>query len=76
MFNVNVLNGIPEDISSGMDKSQLQAYENMLTKSLAIVQGPPGTGKTFVSISALKVLIQNLKNADPPLMFQAKTTHV
>ncbi|OWP00699.1 hypothetical protein B2J93_1084 [Marssonina coronariae] len=75
LFNVNVLEKFPTDIKSGMDMSQMMACENILTKSLALVQGPPGTGKTFVSVSALEVLIRNIGPNDPPVIITAQTNH-
>lgn len=47
----------------------------MLTSQLAIVQGPPGTGKTFTSVSAIKVLVENLGPDDPPIIIAAQTNH-
>lgn len=46
-----------------------------MTKKLAVVQGPPGTGKTFVSISALSVMLDNLHPGDPPIIVAAQTNH-
>ncbi|KAJ5035137.1 uncharacterized protein L3040_008396 [Drepanopeziza brunnea f. sp. 'multigermtubi'] len=75
LLNVDVIKGFPENISSSMDKSQLKACETMLTKKIALVQGPPGTGKTFVSVSALRVLISNLRPNDPPIIVTAQSNH-
>ncbi|KAH7311881.1 P-loop containing nucleoside triphosphate hydrolase protein [Rhexocercosporidium sp. MPI-PUGE-AT-0058] len=75
LFNVDVINNFPKKINCGMDDSQVSACKNMLTKRLAIVQGPPGTGKTFVSISALEVMIRNLGPDDPPIIVAAQTNH-
>ncbi|KAH9218255.1 P-loop containing nucleoside triphosphate hydrolase protein [Leptodontidium sp. 2 PMI_412] len=75
LFNVDVMNNFPKKINCGMDNSQVSACKNMLTKRLAIVQGPPGTGKTFVSISALEVMIRNLGPEDPPIIVAAQTNH-
>jgi helicase required for RNAi-mediated heterochromatin assembly 1 len=47
----------------------------MLTKQVAIVQGPPGTGKTFTSVAAIKILVANLRDNDPPLIIAAQTNH-
>jgi helicase required for RNAi-mediated heterochromatin assembly 1 len=58
-----------------MDPSQLLAFENMMKKKVAIVQGPPGTGKTFVSVSALKVMLTNLQHGEPPIIVSAQTNH-
>ncbi|KAL2062469.1 hypothetical protein VTL71DRAFT_6735 [Oculimacula yallundae] len=75
LFAVDVLNDFPKNLHCGMDKSQISACQNMITKRLAIVQGPPGTGKTFVSISALEVMIRNLAPGDPPIIVAAQTNH-
>jgi helicase required for RNAi-mediated heterochromatin assembly 1 len=74
-INVDVLRDFPSDMDSGMDKSQMSACQKMLTSRVAIVQGPPGTGKTFVSVSALKVMDQNLRPEDPPILVAAQTNH-
>ena len=58
-----------------LDKSQLRALENMLSKRLAIVQGPPGTGKTHVSTIALKILLSRMVDDDPPLIIASQTNH-
>ena len=58
-----------------MDESQLHACEHMVTKKISIVQGPPGTGKTFTSVSALRVLIENLEKDSPPIIIAAQTNH-
>lgn len=73
--NVEVLQDFPDIPESGMDPSQLLAFRNMMNKKVAIVQGPPGTGKTFVSVSALKVMISNLQPGEPPIIVSAQTNH-
>jgi helicase required for RNAi-mediated heterochromatin assembly 1 len=73
--NVDALRNFPTSMNSGMDKSQMSACETMLTTRIAIVQGPPGTGKTFTSISALRVMIDNLGPNDPPILVAAQTNH-
>lgn len=75
MYSRDVINDFPKDIKCDMDDSQLKACESMLTKEIAIVQGPPGTGKTFVSVSALKVMVENLGPDDPPIIVTAQTNH-
>lgn len=75
LFNVDAVNDFPSNLKSTMDASQLQACRNMLTRSVAIIQGPPGTGKTFTSVSAIKVMMENLRADDPPLIIAAQTNH-
>jgi helicase required for RNAi-mediated heterochromatin assembly 1 len=75
LVGVNVLEEFPKIPNSTMDDSQLGALERMLTKSVAIVQGPPGTGKTFVSVSALKVMLANTDPTDGPILVAAQTNH-
>lgn len=66
-----------EDIEpyTGLDDSQLEALQRIVSKELAIVQGPPGTGKTFTSVKALRVLLQNRQPGDPPIVVAAQTNH-
>lgn len=73
--DVDVLRNFPRELKTDMDESQMAACESMLTKRVAIVQGPPGTGKTFISVSALRVLIENLRPGDPPIIVAAQTNH-
>lgn len=72
---VDILTHFPKIPESGMDSSQIRALENMLTKKISIIQGPPGTGKTFVSVGALKVLLANWQEDDPPIIVSAQTNH-
>jgi helicase required for RNAi-mediated heterochromatin assembly 1 len=73
--NVNVLEDWPSTTSLALDTSQSKALKRMLTRRVAIVQGPPGTGKTFVSVVALKVLRDNLRKDDAPIIVTAQTNH-
>ncbi|KAI9731863.1 MAG: hypothetical protein M1818_007728 [Claussenomyces sp. TS43310] len=73
--NVDILADWPNIEGTKLDDSQLAALRRILTKQLAIVQGPPGTGKTFVSISALIVMLQNWASGDPPILVAAQTNH-
>ncbi|KAL8872646.1 MAG: hypothetical protein Q9174_001759 [Haloplaca sp. 1 TL-2023] len=74
--HVNLLDGPwPSDPTSNLDASQVSALRRILSKELAIVQGPPGTGKTYVSVLALKVLIENKQDNDPPIIVSAHTNH-
>ncbi len=74
-FNINVVDNFPDDLDCGMDASQMSALKTMVTKRVAIIQGPPGTGKTFVSVSGLQVMIQNMRPDDPPIIIAAQTNH-
>jgi helicase required for RNAi-mediated heterochromatin assembly 1 len=73
--HVNILKQWPDSQSHGLDKSQSQALHRILTNRLAIVQGPPGTGKTYVSVVALKILLANMKQGDPPIIVTCQTNH-
>ncbi|KAI5361869.1 Putative P-loop containing nucleoside triphosphate hydrolase, DNA2/NAM7 helicase, helicase [Septoria linicola] len=73
--NVDVLSSWPDQPRSGLDASQLAALRRILTKRLAIVQGPPGTGKTHVSVQAVKVMLENRKKDDPPILVACQTNH-
>lgn len=72
--NVNVLGELPtnEDL---LDQSQNAALQTILGRRLAIVQGPPGTGKTHVSVEALKILLSNMRESDPPIIITCQTNH-
>jgi helicase required for RNAi-mediated heterochromatin assembly 1 len=73
--NVDILGQWPKVSGTKLDESQLTALRRIMTKKLAVVQGPPGTGKTFVSISALSVMLDNLHPGDPPIIVAAQTNH-
>jgi helicase required for RNAi-mediated heterochromatin assembly 1 len=73
--NVDILGQWPIVSGTKLDESQLTALRRIMTKKLAVVQGPPGTGKTFVSISALSVMLDNLHPGDPPIIVAAQTNH-
>ncbi|OAL51624.1 P-loop containing nucleoside triphosphate hydrolase protein [Pyrenochaeta sp. DS3sAY3a] len=73
--SVNVLQDWPPLSSQSLDKSQSRAVKRMLTRSLAIVQGPPGTGKTYSSVVALRIMLENMFNGDPPIIITAQTNH-
>ncbi|KKF92621.1 Helicase required for RNAi-mediated heterochromatin assembly 1 [Ceratocystis platani] len=64
--NVDLSSPLPPEFSgaSGLDPTQLLAFQMMLAKEISIVQGPPGTGKTFTSVSALKIILENLPRGD------------
>ncbi|KAF2397968.1 P-loop containing nucleoside triphosphate hydrolase protein [Trichodelitschia bisporula] len=71
----NILKDWPKGLETGLDDSQEEALQRFLTKRLAILQGPPGTGKTFVSATALKVMIQNMRDDSPPIIVACQTNH-
>lgn len=72
---VDILQDWPAEAHSDLDNSQLAALQRILTKRLAIVQGPPGTGKTFISVQAVKVMLANRKDDDPPIIIACQTNH-
>lgn len=73
--NVNVLRGWPTQPHSELDASQLGALQRVLTKQLAIIQGPPGTGKTHISVQAIRVMLDNRRDDDPPIIIACQTNH-
>lgn len=67
---------IPSPIGDTMDHSQIAAVDRIMGKRLALVQGPPGTGKTFVSVQALKILLEeHYEEGDPPIVIACQTNH-
>ena len=74
-LNVDILNNWPADGLPELDQSQLSALQRILTKKMAIVQGPPGTGKTYVSVIAVKLLLENMRPGEPPIILAAHTNH-
>lgn len=73
--NINVVETWPIIAGATLDESQLAATQRILSKAIAIIQGPPGTGKTFVSVSAIKVLLDNWAPGDAPIVVAAQTNH-
>lgn len=73
--NIDVLGPWPTIPGSDLDESQSAALRSIVTKNVSIIQGPPGTGKTFVSICALKVMLDNWQSGDPPIIVAAQTNH-
>ncbi|KAI4109436.1 MAG: hypothetical protein L6R37_000593 [Teloschistes peruensis] len=74
--HVDILDGQwPDDPTSDLDASQVAALRRILRKELAVVQGPPGTGKTHVSVIALRALLENKRDNDPPIIVAAHTNH-
>ncbi|KAG8525871.1 uncharacterized protein KY384_000631 [Bacidia gigantensis] len=72
--NVDVTQDLPS-WPSLLDSTQLQALQRILGKRLSIVQGPPGTGKTFVSVVAIRLMLENRKPNDPPIIVSSHTNH-
>lgn len=75
ILNVDILEAWQKDLRSGLDTSQTEALQRILTKRLAIVQGPPGTGKTHVSVMAIRLMIDNMAPGDSPIIVAAHTNH-
>ncbi|KFZ06707.1 hypothetical protein V501_07158 [Pseudogymnoascus sp. VKM F-4519 (FW-2642)] len=73
--DVDILGPWPALEGSQLDASQMAAVRRILCKKVAIIQGPPGTGKTFVSITALKIMLNNWVVGDPPILVSAQTNH-
>jgi helicase required for RNAi-mediated heterochromatin assembly 1 len=73
--NVDILHAWPQHPHSDLDASQLGALHRFLTKRLAIIQGPPGTGKTYISVQAVKIMLANRKDVDPPIIIACQTNH-
>ena len=72
---VNILQNWPRSPTGDLDDTQWAALQQILTKRFSIIQGPPGTGKTFVSVIALKIMLSNMQNSDPPIFIAAQTNH-
>lgn len=75
MESVNIVDNWPEPPEEVLDASQWDALRQILTKRLAVIQGPPGTGKTHVSVAALKILLDNRKPGDAPIVICSQTNH-
>ena len=73
--NLDVLGDWPAQASPHLDMSQMEALRRIITKRLAIVQGPPGTGKTYVSVLAIRLMLDNMGERDPPIILAAHTNH-
>lgn len=73
--DVDVIRAWPHDAQTSMDKSQMMALQSILTRELSIVQGPPGTGKTYISVLALRILLGNMIEGDPPIVVACQTNH-
>ena len=75
ILNINILQDWPTNLPTNLDKYQMDALKRILSKRLAVVQGPPGTGKTYVSVIAIRLLLENMTSNDPPLLLVAHTNH-
>ncbi|KAH0281701.1 P-loop containing nucleoside triphosphate hydrolase protein, partial [Aureobasidium melanogenum] len=83
-YQYDVINRpMPVDAAK-LDKSQMDALHQILTRELALIQGPPGTGKTHVSVMALRIMLlkmeeqrRNAKTGEvvPPLIVTCQTNH-
>lgn len=80
----NILSEPLPDGSSCLDKSQMDALHQILTRELALIQGPPGTGKTHVSVIALQIILKKMEEQRqkagpgevvPPLIVACQTNH-
>lgn len=38
-------------------------------------KGPPGTGKTYLSVMAIRLMLENSSTSDPPIIVTAQTNH-
>ncbi|CCA73010.1 related to ECM32-DNA dependent ATPase/DNA helicase B [Serendipita indica DSM 11827] len=57
---------------SRLDRSQVDAMVDCLTKSFVLIQGPPGTGKSFTGVELMRVLLANHRG---PILLIAFTNH-
>ncbi|KFY01793.1 hypothetical protein O988_02518 [Pseudogymnoascus sp. VKM F-3808] len=73
--DVDILGQWPTLTGSQLDASQIAAVRRILGKKVAVIQGPPGTGKTFVSKTAIKIMLSNWKAGDPPIVLCAQKNH-
>lgn len=49
---------------STLDDAQCKALVGALSRNLALVQGPPGTGKSYITVQAVKVLLECREKAE------------
>lgn len=56
------LNSLKE--RSTLDDAQCKALVGALSRNLALVQGPPGTGKSYITVQAVKVLLECREEAE------------
>ncbi|KAI9014572.1 RNA helicase [Phycomyces nitens] len=61
--------------NTGMDRTQMDALQTMITNNVAIIQGPPGTGKTFVGTYGMRVLLKNFDQGLGPIVCICQTNH-
>ncbi|KAI9302511.1 RNA helicase [Cunninghamella echinulata] len=64
---------VPYDI--GLDKTQTDALQTILSNDVAIVQGPPGTGKSYVGNKAMQTFLTNFDEALGPIICICQTNH-
>ncbi|KAG8703433.1 hypothetical protein FRC09_004163 [Ceratobasidium sp. 395] len=58
--------------SSFLDKSQVEAVLDALTREISLIQGPPGTGKSYTGVEIIKLL---MRNGVTPIVLMAFTNH-
>ncbi|KAG8728324.1 hypothetical protein FRC12_021840, partial [Ceratobasidium sp. 428] len=58
--------------SSFLDKSQVEAVLDALTREISLIQGPPGTGKSYTGVEIIKLLV---RNGVTPIVLMACTNH-
>ncbi|KAJ5672897.1 ATP binding protein [Penicillium longicatenatum] len=71
----NILKDLPVAPMGTLNTLQWKALKEILTKGISLIQGPPGTGKTHVSVAALKIILPNMGNEEPPVIIAAQTNH-
>ncbi|KAI8072336.1 P-loop containing nucleoside triphosphate hydrolase protein [Gongronella butleri] len=59
----------------GMDRTQVDALQTILSNQVAVIQGPPGTGKTYVGTYAMRVLLSNFDESLGPIVCICQTNH-
>ncbi|EPX73565.1 helicase Required for RNAi-mediated heterochromatin assembly Hrr1 [Schizosaccharomyces octosporus yFS286] len=72
---IDILEPFPSSEDYLLDKSQLKAYQSILSRKLALIQGPPGTGKTFVALKAIQTLLENSNSNVLPIVVACQTNH-
>lgn len=55
-----------QQISTGLDDAQKEAFTHAMESRLAIIQGPPGCGKTFLGVKIVEALLE--WNMEQPIL--------